>query len=333
MRQADSDLYAWLQQGEFCYVLTARQMGKSSLMVRTAGRLREQGVAVAVLDLTAIGQNVTAEQWCGGILERIGVRLELEDELEEFWLSQGRLGPLQRLMTALRRVVLTRCPGRIVIFVDEIDAVRSLPFSTDEFFAGIRECYNRRAEDPEFERLTFCLLGVASPSDLIRDTRTTPFNIGRRVEPGDFTEAEARPACGRGARFRAPRAAWVPPPERSEAFRAAAVRGSRPAAPCPLLDRRPSLSDAAALPGRGGGPFLRSLSGEPGSPDRWRSPPSCLALSGGGSGLPAALPHAGDAGVEQQPAVCRGSAAAERGGPDGPARPVRASASASAGAR
>ena len=65
-----------------------------------------------------------------------------------------------------------------MIFVDEIDAVRSLPFSTDEFFAAIRECYNRRTEDAELSRLTFCLLGVATPSDLIRDTRTTPFNVG-----------------------------------------------------------------------------------------------------------------------------------------------------------
>src|SRR5262249_32910529 len=82
---------------------------------------------------------------------------------------------------------------RLVIFIDEIDAVRSLPFSTDEFFAAIRECYNRRTQDAEYHRLTFCLLGVATPSDLIRDTRTTPFNIGRRIELADFTEAEAAP--------------------------------------------------------------------------------------------------------------------------------------------
>src|SRR5262249_3756336 len=80
-----------------------------------------------------------------------------------------------------------------VIFIDEIDVVRSLPFATDEFFAAIRECYNRRVEDPLMERLTFCLLGVASPSDLIRDTRMTPFNIGRRIELTAFTEAEAGP--------------------------------------------------------------------------------------------------------------------------------------------
>ena len=38
-RQADHDLYAALTRGEFCYVLHARQMGKSSLMARTAARL------------------------------------------------------------------------------------------------------------------------------------------------------------------------------------------------------------------------------------------------------------------------------------------------------
>src|SRR5207302_11346091 len=126
--------------------------------------------------------------------------------------AHQRLGPLQRWMTALREVVLphsverealsveernpdlnTRCSApdapsqrstpnaqRFIVFIDEIDVVRTLPFSTDEFFAAIRECYNRRTQDPEYQRLAFCLLGVASPSDLIRDTRLTPFNIGRR---------------------------------------------------------------------------------------------------------------------------------------------------------
>lgn len=192
-RAADSELHAALQRGEFCYVLTSRQMGKSSLMVRTAARLREEGIAVAVLDLTALGQNLSAEQWYLALLGLLGHALDLEDELEAYWEQHARLGPLRRWMQAVREVALPHCPGRIVLFVDEIDAVRSLPFSTDEFFAAIRECYNRRNEDPELARLTFCLLGVATPSDLIQDPRTTPFNIGRRIALSDFTEAEAAP--------------------------------------------------------------------------------------------------------------------------------------------
>src|SRR5207253_1147948 len=162
-----------------------------SLMVRAAVRLRADGVSVAVLDLTALGQNVTAEQWYQGLLGLIGEPLNLEDELEVFWRANKQIGPLRRWMRAIREVVMTRKQGRIVIFLDEIDAVRSLPFSTDEFFAGIREFYNRRTEDPALGRLSFCLLGVATPSQLIRDTRTTPFNVGRRIELHDFTDAEA----------------------------------------------------------------------------------------------------------------------------------------------
>ena len=105
-----------------------------------------------VLDLTAIGQNVTPEQWYGGLLSQTAQQFDLEDELIEFWQRHLSLGPLQRWLLTLRQVVLPHCAGAVVIFVDEIDAVLSLPFSTDEFFAGIRELYNFRTEDAALER-------------------------------------------------------------------------------------------------------------------------------------------------------------------------------------
>jgi len=81
-RGADQELIRGLRQGDFCYVLTSRQMGKSSLMVRTAFKLREEGVRVAALDLTAVGLNLTAEQWYDGLCATMGRQLDLEDELE-----------------------------------------------------------------------------------------------------------------------------------------------------------------------------------------------------------------------------------------------------------
>ena len=120
------------------------------------------------------------------MISRLGQQLDLEDELLDFVSAHLELGPLQRWITALEQVVLERFAGRVVIFVDEINIVRSLPFSTDEFFAAIRECYNRRSREPAFARLAFGLSGVATPTDLIRDTRMTPFNIGRRIELNDL---------------------------------------------------------------------------------------------------------------------------------------------------
>ena len=124
-RQADEALYVGLRQGQFCYVLDARQMGKSSLMVRTMNRLREDGVAVAGFELTKLGQNLTPEQWYAGMLSTIGQQLGCEDALDAFWLSHERLGPLQRWMQAIQEVVLSHCSGPVVICVDEIDFVRS----------------------------------------------------------------------------------------------------------------------------------------------------------------------------------------------------------------
>src|SRR5207248_3516245 len=105
-RRADRDLLEALRQGEFCYVLTARQMGKSSLMVRTAGRLREAGFEVVILDLTQVGQNLTPEQWYSGLLSSVGEQLNQEEQLDEFWFGNPHLSPLQRWMAALERCVL-----------------------------------------------------------------------------------------------------------------------------------------------------------------------------------------------------------------------------------
>ena len=201
VRKADAELVSNLLRGEFCYVLNTRQMGKSSLMVRTAQEIRGASGVVCVLDLTAVGQHLTLDQWYFGMLRRMAVGLGLLPELSVFWRDHKELGPLQRWMQALQEVMLpalatretTGEPSRLVVFIDEIDAVKSLSFSTDEFFGGIRACYNRRAEDPLYERLTFCLLGVASPADLISDVRLSPFNIGTRILLADFTAREAAP--------------------------------------------------------------------------------------------------------------------------------------------
>ena len=61
-----------------------------------------------------------------------------------------------------------------MLFFDEIDSTLSIPFA-DDFFAALRAIYNARSTTVDFKRLSFVLIGVATPSDLIADSKRTPF--------------------------------------------------------------------------------------------------------------------------------------------------------------
>jgi WD40 repeat protein len=193
-RRADTELFESLLAGELCYVLTARQMGKSSLMARTAKRLEQVGVASAIVDLTQIGSergSQAAAQWYFGVANKIHQQLKIAEPLRPWWQERSDLSSVQRLTDFFREVVLAHHSGKVVVFVDEIDSTIGLPFA-DDFFAAIRACFNARATEPDFERLTFVLLGVATPDQLIRDQTRTPFNIGKRIDLTDFSREEAQ---------------------------------------------------------------------------------------------------------------------------------------------
>jgi len=196
VRQADRHLYRALKLGEFCYILNARQMGKSSLRVQIMQRLKSEGVACASIDISEIGnRNTTPEQWYAGLIYGLASSLDLVSKVNvrSWWREHQFLPPVQRWGEFINTVVLEHFREDVVIFIDEIDSVLSLDFATDDFFILLRTCFNRRADQPKYQRLTFVLLGVATPSQLIQDKNRTPFNIGQAIELNGFQLHEAQP--------------------------------------------------------------------------------------------------------------------------------------------
>ncbi len=205
-RQADDDFYTGLKHGEFCYVLNARQMGKSSLRVRIDEKLKAEDVICVNIDITEIGSlEITPAEWYAGIIDIIAKEANIKDfNLNQWWQQHHLLSPVQHLSKFIGEILLVQTTQPIVIFVDESDGIRR--FGQD-FFVLIRACYNQRADKPAYQRLTFGILGVASPNDLIEDKTITPFNIGRGIELCGFTLAEAMPlAKGLAAKSSRPEA-------------------------------------------------------------------------------------------------------------------------------
>ena len=134
-RQTDIDLLEALIAGQFCYVLNSRQMGKSSLMVRTKYRLQQAGHRCAMVDLTSIGsKQITPVQWYKGLLAELWHDLPVadqstanEDDFQRWWQSQGDISLPQKFSRFITDRLLTQHPNdHFYIFLDEVDNVLDL---------------------------------------------------------------------------------------------------------------------------------------------------------------------------------------------------------------
>ena len=194
LRDADRQLASVVMaMGRPAYVLDPRQMGKTNLLLHARRSLECAEVRFIYADLSFRPGSIF--DFYSRVLE-IGAKAH-PDVLAPSVIQNALslLGPIPsdldviRTVEDLLRSALREWPGKLVIVLDEIDALTTKPYS-DRVFAHIRSFYFVRKDNPEFHRLTFVLSGVAEPTQLIRDKSISPFNIGQKIFLRDFTAKE-----------------------------------------------------------------------------------------------------------------------------------------------
>jgi hypothetical protein len=181
-RRADLKLYQALMNSQYCYIFNSRKMGKSSLTVRIQTQIEAQGVACSRIDLNELGTSVDQSSWYHSLIIEIAEQLKLNMTDLESWIASQSVSNVGLLRQFIKEILLIKISNNIVIFIDEIDVVRKLPFATDDFFAYLRSCHEKRVINADFNRISFVLIGTATPNQLIQDSQRTPFNIGKAIE-------------------------------------------------------------------------------------------------------------------------------------------------------
>ncbi|MEM9091344.1 MAG: hypothetical protein AAGC93_21720 [Cyanobacteria bacterium P01_F01_bin.53] len=202
-RTTDGELYHAIQKGLFCTVVGPRQIGKSSLRIRTSHRLQQQGYRCASVQGTQLDTafaNQAARQLdssANNILgNQEGVQLEppgwdkqlislIWDSLHpgdvkslSRWLSQtSGFSPLERLERFTQELLNAEAQASpLVIFLDEIDHLLDIPDVAAVLFQWIEQHYRNRdkVEDIKLEKdnrrsvVTFSVFGSFISSDLIK---------------------------------------------------------------------------------------------------------------------------------------------------------------------
>jgi len=204
-READSLVrqFVYLDRagGRMCWILAPRQMGKSSLVSWTIGRLPSEQFLCVQLDFQTFrisANKDSIEGLCESLLHQIcrqifpiNSNINWNAKLSATWNHKAVLTPILEFKHFIIEEILTIYPDKkLIICIDEIQNIMRCK-QQDEFIRLLKHI----SEDtnlPELQRLAFVVLGVARPSDLTNDY-TTVINTGTWVELEGLQEANCQP--------------------------------------------------------------------------------------------------------------------------------------------
>lgn len=173
------------------YVLVSRQMGKTNLLLRAKRKWENADDLYVYIDMSNADET---EKECFESL----IDTAIDTHEEALSCVRERIAELRRINITKSpvqahneelRVLLGAVKGKLVFILDEIDSLTRSSFS-DNIFSQIRSVYFSRANYPVLNKLTYVLSGVVEPTEIIKNPKISPFNIGEKILLDDFSHDE-----------------------------------------------------------------------------------------------------------------------------------------------
>lgn len=188
----EAALSAIQRQGATITIKGPRQMGKSSLLIRTMEAAIKAGKRAVFLDYQLIEREALTnpDLFYRRFCEWVTDELEIDSRVDEFWDSP--LGNSQRCTRYFSRYLLKELNQPLVLAMDEVENLFDTTFRSD-FFSMLRSWHNARANItmPIWKQLDLVLVTSTEPYQLIENLNQSPFNVGEVINLDDFTSEQA----------------------------------------------------------------------------------------------------------------------------------------------
>lgn len=186
----EKDCYeAVVRQGSLIRIKAPRQMGKTSLLVRTLDHAKSQGYETVRLsfqtaDTEALNHLDEFLQWfCASVTEE----LDMEDRLADYW--KGARGIVRRAQRYFEKYVLAELDKPLVLGLDDVDQAFEHPAIATDFFGMLRVWHEEGKSSPLWRKLHLVIVHskeVYIPLSINR----SPFNVGLPIELRELNSEE-----------------------------------------------------------------------------------------------------------------------------------------------
>ncbi|MGF1482230.1 MAG: AAA-like domain-containing protein [Cyanophyceae cyanobacterium] len=179
------------KSGALIRIKAPREMGKTSLLLRSLNYASHLGYHTVSLNLEQVEQSILGNlnQFLRWLCTSISRQLELKPMLDEYW--DKDLGSNLSCTLYFRDYLLESIDAPLVLALDEVNQIFEHPQVAQDFLPLLRSWYEETKRLPIWRKLR--LIVVHSTEIYVPlDCNQSPFNVGLPIQLEDFTPEEVQ---------------------------------------------------------------------------------------------------------------------------------------------